>query len=77
MKNKKGYNWNKIGDKEVKLGYQGDISLGHTPAIWIEDLNNVEIEEPILDKMIPEFLEKYQKIVIPLIKMKHKKNRGN
>lgn len=67
---KKEYTWHKVVEEsqQPKLGYEGDETLGYTPCIWVTDLHDINLEEPILDEMIPEFLEKYQKRVNKFLK---------
>lgn len=65
-----GYAWHKVEDRQPKLGYEGSDALGYTPCIWVTNLHDIELEEPLLDEMIPEFLEKYQKRVKKLIEDK-------
>lgn len=64
----KEYTWHKVNTQtNPELGYQGDTDFGYTPLVVISDLYDVRLEEPLLDEMIPNFLEEYQKKVKKLI----------
>lgn len=67
---KKEYTWCKVNTQtDPELGYQGDTDFGYTPLVIVSDLHSVSLEEPLLDEMVPKFLEEYQKRVKKLIEV--------